>query len=70
MLEYQNDCGVALYCQARLLAQRGDKDKAGKLLRQAIDHQEKAVKNNPRHPKYNSFLKLENELLDKLKEGQ
>jgi len=70
VLEYQSDAGVALYSQARLLAQRGEKERARQLLVRAIEHQEKAVNNNSQHPRYNSFLKLEKELLEELKQGK
>jgi hypothetical protein len=70
VLEYQSDAGVALCNQARLLAQRGEKQQAGQLVRQAIELQEKAVKNNPRHLKYQAFLKEHKDLLAKLKDGQ
>jgi tetratricopeptide (TPR) repeat protein len=58
VLEYQSDWAGALHGQAQVLAQRGEKQQACRLLEQALDHQEKAVQGNPRHPKYRAYLGL------------
>jgi tetratricopeptide (TPR) repeat protein/predicted Ser/Thr protein kinase len=55
--DYQHTIGIFLHNQAGLLADQGNWDRARQLWEQAIDHQQAALKLNPKSPTYRNLLR-------------
>jgi len=66
ILEFQAELASSLYHQARLSDKKGDRQRACRLLKRAIDLQSSVAHKNPSKPEYSRFLCLEYWFLAKL----